>query len=225
VGKSINSSKWNANSIVLIESKIARLHRSLVMRRTLFYKTIKDQNLRIMDLGCGSGPFLEYLAKAGFQHLYGIEPDSSLIKNIPSYVKAEVHVCFAEKIDFPDNFFDIIWVYCVLHHLKGIESYDAACSEIARILKPNGVVFIVEPGQWTVFRLAEIGSKLLGKVFKTFRAYSECLEEEKLEQHFFIKNRLRIKEDLVGKGFNPFVDRFFIHYWIFSARKSSLTLN
>ena len=216
----VNSPQWDANSVVLIGSKLARWHRNLLIRQCRFHRFVQDRNAKLLDLGCGSGPFLEYFTEAGFTNLSGIEPEARLIQNIPSHIHADVRQCMAEKINFADESFDVVWIYGVLHHLKGLAAYEAACQEIHRILKPGGVVFIIEPGQWTVFRLVEISAKILGKVSKTFRAFSECLDEETVEQHFFIKNHLRIRESLLRQGFKPVVNRYFVYSWMFAAHKA-----
>jgi ubiquinone/menaquinone biosynthesis C-methylase UbiE len=172
-----------------------------------------------LDLGCGSGPFLRYFAERGFKNLYAVEPDADLVRGIPTDLPVEIRNCRAERIEFDDEMFDAVFVYGVLHHLKGIQAYQEACREIGRVLKPGGVVFVMEPGCNSVFRVVEVGSKILGVFSRTFKAFSECLEEEKTDQHFFIRNHQVVKDALVRDGFQPIVDRYFLYSWIFTASK------
>ncbi len=181
---------------------------------------VTDRNKKILDLGCGSGPFLQYFTERGYTNLYAIEPDKDLIKNIPATVKVDVRVCMAEQIDFESEMFDVVFVYGVLHHLKGVAAYREACREICRVLKPGGQVFIMEPGQYQVFRAMEAGVKVLGYVSRTFKAFSECLDEERETQHFFIRNHGVVRDTLLEGGLRPVVDRYFLYSWIFTATKA-----
>jgi SAM-dependent methyltransferase len=215
----VNTAQWNANSVVLIQSRSAHLHRDMVLKRSRLLEMVTDRNKKILDLGCGSGPFLQYFTERGYTNLYAIEPDADLIKNIPATVKADVRVCRAEEIDFESGMFDVVFVYGVLHHLQGIPAYQQASREICRVLKPGGQLFIMEPGQYQVFRTVEVLAKMLGYVSRTFKAFSECLEEERETQHFFIRNHGVVRDTLLEGGMRPIVDRYFLYSWIFTATK------
>ena len=218
VGAPLNSAEWQANSVVLIESRLAKLHRAVVIRLSGFFKLV-DKKARILDLGCGSGPFLAYFASKGYRSLCGIEPDAALIRNIPTGLPAEVKNCRAEAIDYPAASFDVVFIYCVLHHLKGAEAYRAACREVDRVLKPGGLVFVMEPGRYRLFLAIEVVVKLLGVFSRTFRAFAGTMVEEEEDQHFFLKNHRVVSEALLARGFQPVVDDYFIYSWIFTARK------
>ncbi len=215
---SVNTSQWNANSLVLVESSLAKAHRALMLRLARFNALVR-KDMKIMDLGCGSGPFLAYFWSQGYRNLAAIEPDVALTKNIPPHIRVELRHCAAERIDFADASFDVVFVYCVLHHLKGIEAYRAACAEIRRVLKPGGMVFISEPGRYRIFLALEAASYILGFFSKTFKAFYATMEEERTEQHFFLKNHGVIREALLAQGFRVLKDDYFFYSWIFTAQK------
>jgi SAM-dependent methyltransferase len=214
----VNTSQWNANSVVLIDSPLARAHRRLMLRLGGFTSLVR-KDMKILDVGCGSGPFLAFFWSQGYRDLAAIEPDPALTKNIPSSVKVDLRNCMAEKIDFPDASFDVVFVYCVLHHLKGLDAYRAVCAEIHRVLKPGGVVFISEPGRYRVFLAMEAAAYLLGFVSKTFKAFYGTMKEERPEQHFFLKNHNVIRQSLLSKGLRVLKDDYFFYSWIFTAQK------
>lgn len=218
---STNSPEWQANSVVLIESPLAKLHRSVVIGRSGFFKLV-EKDKRILDLGCGSGPFLSYFSSKGYGNLCGIEPDAALIRNIPEGL-AEVKNCRAEDIDYPDGHFDVVFIYCVLHHLKGAEVYRAACLEVDRVLKPGGLVFIMEPGRYRLFLVIEGVAKFLALFSRTFRAFAATMVEEEEDQHFFLINHRVVADAMIGRGFQAVVDDYFIYSWIFTARKPGPT--
>jgi SAM-dependent methyltransferase len=216
---SFNSSQWNDNSIILTESRFSKIHRRLMLDKSLFHSLVNDNNKKILDLGCGSGAYLKYFASRGYKQLFGIEPDTELIKRIPGNI-AEVKVGIAERIPFGDNSFDAVFVYGVLHHMPtDKKNYIMACDEMLRILKPGGHLFIMEPGRYSFFRMMEIASKMLGMFSRTFKAFSEALDEEKTEQHFFIKNHNIIRERIMEEKTSVIVDKYFIYSWVFTLQK------
>ena len=68
---------------------------------------------------------------------------------IPIYHVANI----AGTIDFPDNSFDLITVFSVIHHIPNV---TFVLNELFRVLKPNGNMLLREPvssmGDWRVKR-------------------------------------------------------------------------
>lgn len=213
----VNTQRWDENSVVLIESPLAKLHRKTLLSLSRF-SALAPKDEPLLDLGCGSGPFLRRFRSEGFTKLYGLEPDPALIANIPKGV-ADVREGKAEKLPFDSGSFATVWVYGVLHHLSGPEHYRAACREIARVLRPGGRVFIVEPGRYRTFRLIEEVAGVLGLVSRTFRAFKETMDEERPLQHLFLREHAVVREELTALGLAAEVDDYFIYSWLFTARK------
>jgi len=83
--------------------------------------------------------------------LYILEPSDSLVAKkigniVPIYKKPDIR----GKIDFPDNFFDLITCFGTLHHIPNV---TFILTELFRTLKPGGFLLIREPvvsmGDWT----------------------------------------------------------------------------
>jgi 2-polyprenyl-3-methyl-5-hydroxy-6-metoxy-1,4-benzoquinol methylase len=217
---SVNTEQWRNNYAVFVDSRLADVFRKLVLKQSLFNELVTDKNKKILDLGCGSGAFLRYLASRGFRNLYGAEPDVELAKRIPSGVAIEVRNCRAENLAFEDCTFDVVHIYKVLHHLKGLSSYSACCDEIYRVLKPGGLVFIMEPGGPWMLRMRAVGVKFLGVVSETFRALSEARDEETDLHCFFAENHHLIKDYCKNeKGFKVMVDKYSLSIWLFTFQK------
>lgn len=101
---------------------------------------------KILDLGCGSGRHLIYLAKKSFE-VYGIDIANHGLKIAWKWlerenVKANLKIGDVyKKLPYKDNFFDAIISVRVINHGR-IKEIRKLIKEIERILKPEGLIFI-----------------------------------------------------------------------------------
>ncbi|MFX1293574.1 MAG: class I SAM-dependent methyltransferase [Promethearchaeota archaeon] len=110
-------------------------------------KIFKDKNVkRVLDLACGSGRHVLYLAKNEFE-VYGIDFSEEGIKSAISLlqeknIQANLIVgSMFEKLPYENDFFDALISIRSLYH-GTIENIRNAIQEIERVLKPNGFIFI-----------------------------------------------------------------------------------
>ena len=101
--------------------------------------------MRLLDAGGVSSLFTCYLASLGYE-VHSIDLNKTLISNANKIAKAADWRMFSylmdmEKLDFEDEFFDHAYSICVFEHLH-FAAKQAALSEIARCLKPNGILSI-----------------------------------------------------------------------------------
>lgn len=94
----------------------------------------------VLDIGCGSGQFLQWLAAHGF-HAHGVEI-SQLAAQRARQIGLDVYCGELVDAQYPDDFFDVVIANHVLEHV-----YDPVglIREVARILKPNGLFIIGVP--------------------------------------------------------------------------------
>ncbi len=106
------------------------------------FAKLLPKNSKVLDLGCGFGRELAVFVKNGYD-TYGIDGSSELLKLAKKRApKAEVKLSdLRNTLPYEDTFFDGIWARNSLHHLKPSELSNAF-SEIKRILKPKGILFI-----------------------------------------------------------------------------------
>ena len=118
----------------------------MCIRDRLRRKWKKEGMKRILDLGCGTGRHLVYLAKKGFE-AYGIDIAEEGIKIARKWLekenlRADLKVGDIYKtLPYKDGFFDAVICIRTLNHGK-IEWIRKAIKEMHRILKPNGYVFV-----------------------------------------------------------------------------------
>jgi SAM-dependent methyltransferase len=99
---------------------------------------------RILDYGCGTGGNTSFYAALG--SVVGIEPDWSAIRL--AHVRGGANYCRSEgtRLPFRPGVFDIVVASDVLEH---IEDDEAAVAEIARVIRPGGVLILTVPAhQW-----------------------------------------------------------------------------
>lgn len=103
-----------------------------------FIKPYIYMDSRILDVGCASGGFLDFLWVKGYKFSYGIEPVEEYVKNANERVK----VGNVYNIPFEENSFDIIILDQVLEHLAHPK---LAMKEIERVLDKGGLCYIGVP--------------------------------------------------------------------------------
>jgi SAM-dependent methyltransferase len=96
----------------------------------------------MLDVGCGLGRQSAEMIHRGYR-VVGTDISSGLL----SYAAAAavpVAAADALRLPFADETFDTVYTIGVLHHLGGPPEQQAACQEIARVLRPGGRFLIHE---------------------------------------------------------------------------------
>lgn len=100
-----------------------------------------------LELGCGTGLFLERVARSGAR-LVGVDLSGELLARARERVGGLPNVRIARvdahRLPFPAGRFDAVYGSSVLHHLD----LEAALLETRRVLKPGGRIAFTEPNLW-----------------------------------------------------------------------------
>jgi len=97
---------------------------------------------RVLEIGCGSGVFVELLGARGCEvHAMDASPEALRLAAERS-PRAVFHEGVLEAQRFPAAHFDVIWSFHVLEH---VEDPSAFLAEARRILKPGGVLLLRVP--------------------------------------------------------------------------------
>ena len=112
--------------------------------KTLIEKYITSTPSIIIDVGGGTGKYSEWLAKKGHQ-VYLVEPVLKHIKiaeKRASKLKNQFTIKLGEsrKLEFPNNFADLIILHGPLYHLQKKEDRDLTIKEAKRVLKNGGII-------------------------------------------------------------------------------------
>lgn len=98
---------------------------------------------KLLDIGCGTGHFLEYL-KTNHKNwrISGVEPSKMLRQVARANTHGDIRDGRLDKIPYEDDHFDVITCYDVLEHNINL---GANIKELRRVLKPQGILFIQAP--------------------------------------------------------------------------------
>lgn len=154
---------------------------------------------KLLEIGCGVGIDLVRFARAG-AIVVGVDLSETAIglaRNYFSHEKltADLHVMNGEKLEFPQNTFDVVYAHGVIPYTANPEKLIA---EVNRVLKPGGeaILMVYNKYSWLsvltkitnvplehvdapVYRKISIGEfKQLLKPFKQYQIISERFPEK-----------------------------------------------
>jgi ubiquinone/menaquinone biosynthesis C-methylase UbiE len=104
----------------------------------------QSKNLNVLEVGCGLGTDGAQFAKAGAIYT-GIDLTDAAVdlarRRFELFqLPGTFRVADAERLDFPDNTFDLVYSHGVLHHTPDTA---AAVREIHRVLRPGGKAVVM----------------------------------------------------------------------------------
>ena len=139
---------------------------------------------RVLDLGCGTGHFADYIRRRG-HHVVGIDPSTKMLAfardNFPDIEFIEG---YANNLPFDDDYFDCVVSIEVLRYLDEPE-VRKGYAEIRRVLRPGGVsvsthvnTFSTE-GFWVFYHLKRFVYRMSGReIYDTY--FTSAAKEERL---------------------------------------------
>lgn len=125
------------------EAPRTRHARALALRRSVCLDLVPPVGDRVLDLGCGPGAMSVPLAVAGRSVVAFdlaprmVEEARRLIERLAPGARAEFCVGDAQALPFDAARFDVVVTTGVLEYIPDVER---ALSEVARVLRPGGVL-------------------------------------------------------------------------------------
>lgn len=111
-------------------------------------KVDREKNLRILEVGCGSGGISQYFATQSGLNCdvtgIDIQDNRQVIKGY-RFVKVD-----SVKIPFPDASFDIVITNHVIEHVGESNDQIEHLREVRRVLSPLGQCYLAVPNRWMV---------------------------------------------------------------------------
>jgi len=106
---------------------------------------------RVLEGGCGRGDTVHTLREDGYD-AHGIDFAPKTVEAINAAApELQVQVGDVRAAPFPDGHFDGYWSLGVIEHFP--EGYEAIARDMARVLRPGGILFLTFPAMSPLRRL------------------------------------------------------------------------
>ena len=108
---------------------------------------VSEPGLRILNIGAATYKTSEMLSEFG--EVTSVEYDDDCCEYVTKELKKEIFQGDATALEFENNVFDIVCAFDVIEH---IEDHSKAMTEMYRVCKDKGLVFITVPAYqflWT----------------------------------------------------------------------------
>lgn len=123
------------------------------------------KEMTILDAGCGEGRNLIYFLNQGHK-VFGIDKDPSAIKMIRMISrginKDYNPECFIQgdvsEMPYPAYRFDVVISSAVLHFAENHEQFETWFTEMHRVLKPGGLLFIRMTSDIGIETVSDLGN-------------------------------------------------------------------
>lgn len=167
---------------------------------------LPKKGMSILDVGCGTGSFLEFYLRYTRQ-LYGIDTSPAMMDIARQRLgqEAELHLGSAAEMPYPGNHFDLIVSMLVLHEMDQPIRL-AVLEEMKRVLKPDGKILLIDfdPGPleffdgWRTKAIILLSEIAAGR--QHFKNYRHFMAINGLDHLTKASGLTEVKQRIVGGG-------------------------
>lgn len=152
-----------------------------------------------LEIGTGTGIFLENLFCEGFTELVGVEPSTAAIAAAPEHRRLWIRQGVFEERDFSPDSFDLICCFMTMEH---VHDPDVVARAAFRLLRPGGAFVTVTHDYRSMV------NRLLGK-------RSPIIDIE----HMQLFSKQSVQQLFVGAGYSEvttkaFSNAYSLQYWL-----------
>jgi SAM-dependent methyltransferase len=104
-----------------------------------------SNEIEVLEIGPGMGEFAARLLEAGYRNYDVVEPNPTLRTKISTLGVRQTKSYLIPELHEADNSYDAIIVCDVFEHLNDAREAQLFVSEARRVLRRNGVLFILSP--------------------------------------------------------------------------------
>lgn len=155
-----------------------RVHQQKKYLTDLKLKSYSFKNMKVLDIGSGPYPSASVFEKSD---VYCLDP------LLPEYIRAGYPLCgyegvkfvygYAEKMPFPDRYFDAIISVNALDH---VDDFEKTAKEIKRVIKKNGRLrFHFHYHPKTVTEPLSLNDRVVGRAFNWAKGFRKIDESNK----------------------------------------------
>lgn len=129
---------------------------------TFRHAPVQLAGARVLDVGCGSGYFVNRLAEFGAREATGVDLMPARVEAARTRYPSSRFVCAnAAELPFADAEFDVVTQFTCLSSVLDGNLRSAIAADIWRVLRPGGVVisFDMRPPPWTLRAMRALGAR------------------------------------------------------------------
>ena len=126
----------------------------------------------VLDVGCGTGPMVDFFCSRGL-HYCGLDVAQGMLdsisrqfSNAPYKERIELQIGSSESIPYPDNSFDLIVGMGLLEYL---DDMAPTFSEIARVVKPEGLAVLTIPNLISLNRFLMRNAGFITAIYRSWK--------------------------------------------------------
>jgi ubiquinone/menaquinone biosynthesis C-methylase UbiE len=171
-----------------------------------FRMFLPPRGASILDVGCGTGVYLEMYHKFECS-LHGIDTSPAMLKVARERLgdDADLRNVDASKIPHQDGFFDLVLSMLVLHEMEDVVR-NAVLQEMKRVVKPDGRILLIDfhvgdtrPVKGWLFKIIILLSEIAAgrRHFRNYRNFASIGGLPTLIERAQLKVE---KERVVGNG-------------------------
>ncbi len=113
-------------------------------RLDLIRRFVRFDNVRILDIGCGIGAYVDKFRLLG-GHAFGVDVDAEKLADGHRTKRLQLLAAsVSEALPFPDNYFDVVVLHEVIEHVA--DDY-ATIRESHRVVHRNGRIVVFAPNR------------------------------------------------------------------------------
>ena len=99
----------------------------------------------ILDFGCGYGRITQEISELGYSKIIGIDSSQEMInRGLSDYPKLDLRHLPTKTLPFANEEFDAIVLCAVLTCIPNQNARNNVLSELNRVLKPQGIIYLAE---------------------------------------------------------------------------------
>jgi ubiquinone/menaquinone biosynthesis C-methylase UbiE len=161
-------------------------HTALDARVPAVAAVVEARPARVLEVGCGWGELAEWLARDTAAQVVAVDLSERMVE-LARARGVDAQVGDVQELPFADGSFDVAVAAWMLYHVPDL---DRSISELARVLRPGGILVAVTNSRYHLLELRE----LIGSGPSTL-SFNRENGEELLGRHFA---RMR-REDVNGR--------------------------
>lgn len=162
-------------------------------------KSLLPKQPKVLEIGCGTGFFLERLKQQGINQVWGVEPGKAMVETAPAWLRPRIKRGFFKRGMFRKGSFDLVACFHTLDHVLDPSMVVKAMFEV---LKPGGLAVTL------VHDTAGLSVKLFGEKSAIFDVEHIYLFNQKTLRKLFEKFGF-VTRDVINV-----TNRYPLSYWL-----------